>query len=245
MRNFKVIRLILLGFILFFCQLPAQSESASNKALPFSSGERITFSIKKMGVKVGTASLVFQGLTKLGEKETFLIVFKATALNFFDEEKIFVDPQTFYPLMIKRDLNIWGKKEKITEEYFPEKGIVKITKDTDGKINEQTIEKKGTLDNIYSFIYRYRTQGQFRIGDALSLHLPTKEVTLKLQKMTKINAAGGQFDAYYMMSDPAQYEVWFDNSDQKIPLKINGAVGFGDTAMVMASYKKGEDHGRF
>ena len=240
MKKLKVLRLILLGFVLFFCQLPAPSESASNKALPFSSGEKITFSIKKMGLKVGEASLVFQGSTKLKEKEAFLIVFTANAINFFDEEEIFVDPQTFYPLMVKRDLNIWGKKEKIIEEYFPEKGMVKITKDADGKTSEQRIEKKGTLDNIYSFIYRYRAQGKFQIGDTLSLCLPTKEVLLKLRAMTKIKAAGGQFDAYYMTSDPAQYEVWFDHADQKIPLKINGAIGFGDTAMVMESYNKGD-----
>ena len=56
--------------------------------------------------------------------------------------------------------------------------------------------------------------------------------------MTKIKAAGKQFYAYYMKSDPAQYEVWFDKSDKKIPLKIDGAVGFGDTAMVIVKYKK-------
>src|SRR3990167_3482677 len=168
MKSLKVIHLILLGFVLFFCQLPAQSASIPNKTLSFAPGEKILFSIKKMGLKVGEASLAFHGLTKLGEKEIFLIVFKATAMNFFDEEKIFVDPQTFYPIKVQRELNIWGKKEKITEEYFPEKGIVKITKNANGKTSEQTIKKRGTLDNIYSFIYRYRTQGQFRIGDALS-----------------------------------------------------------------------------
>lgn len=234
-----IIILFLLSSVILFLGHPAQSELLPDKSPSFFPGEKITFSIKKMGVKVGEASLVFQGLDKLGEKETFLIVFKATGFNFFDEEKIFVDPRTFYPIKIERNLNIWGKKEKITEEYFPDKGIVKITKNAGGKISEQRIEKKGTLDNIYSFIYRYRTQGQFKIGDALSLHLPTKEVTLKLQKMTKVKAAGEQFDAYYMHSDPAQYEVWFDNSAQKIPLKINGAAGFGDTAMVMVDYQKG------
>lgn len=243
-KNFKAVYFILLGFILFLGH-PAQSELIPNKSPSFFSGEKITFSIKKMGVKVGEASLFFQGPAKLGEKETLLIIFKATAMNFFDEEKIFVDPQTFYPIKVQRDLNIWGKKEKITEEYFTERGIVKITKNAGGKISEQKIEKKGTLDNIYSFIYRYRAQGQFQIGDALSLHLPTKEVSLKLKKMTKVKAAGEQFDAYYMLSDPAQYEVWFENSEQKIPLKINGAVGFGDTAMVMVDYQKGETHGGF
>ena len=69
------------------------------------------------------------------------------------------------------------------------------------------------------------------------MNLPTKDIVLKLKEITKIKAAGKQFDAYYMTSDPAQYEVWFDTSDKKIPLKIDGAVGFGDTAMVMNEYK--------
>ena len=229
---------ILLCFIFLGGLLPAQLESVPVKTLPFSDGEKIIFSVQKMGLKVGEAVLIFQGSTKLGGKEASLIIFTAKSLNFFDEEKIFVDPQTFYPLLVKRDLNIWGKKEKITEEYFPPKSLVKITKEAGGKTSEQTIGKKGQIDNIYSFIYRYRTQGQFRMGDTLALHLPTKEVILILKKKTNIKAASRQFEAYYMTSDPAQYEVWFDNSDQKIPLKINGAVGLGDTAMVMVSYQK-------
>ena len=193
-----------------------------------------------MGVKIGEATLVFhEGIRLKQGKEMYLIIFKASALNFFDKEEIYIDPKTFYPLVVMRYLNIWGKKEKIFEEYFPEKGLVKITKYAGGKkMTQQTIEKKGTLDNIYSFIYRYRNQGQFKVGDTLLMNLPTKDVVLKLKEITKVKAAGQQFEAYYMKSDPPQYEVWFDHSDKKIPLKIDGAVGFGDTAMVMVKYKE-------
>ena len=239
MTNFRKIILFLLSLPLFLSLTLVDVESTLHKNFPFSDGEKITYAIKKMGVKTGESSLVFRGLTRINTKNAYLIIFTASSLNFFDEEKIYIDTKTFYPLVVNRDLNIWGKKEKIFEEYFPEKGLVKITKYAGGKkITEQTIEKKGTLDNIYSFIYRYRNQGQFKVGDTLLMNLPTKDVVLKLKEITKIKAAGQQFDAYYMKSDPAQYEVWFDASDKKIPLKINGAVGFGDTAMVMMAYHR-------
>ncbi len=229
--------LFFLSVPLFFLLSLVNSFPAIEKKFPFTTGEKITYAIKKMGVKAGEASLIFHGLTRIDNKEVYLIEFRANALNFLDEEKIYIDPKTFYPLIVKRDLNIWGKKEKISEEYWPEKGQVKITKNSGGKITEQTIEKKEALDNIYSFIYRYRSRGQFQIGDTLSMHLPTKDVLLKLKEITKLKAAGKQFEAYYMKSEPAQYEVWFDKSDKKIPLQINGAVGFGDTAMVMVKYQ--------
>ena len=139
---------------LFLSLSSVRSFSSTEKKNPFANGEKIIYSIKKMGVKAGEASLVFHGSTRVKNKEVYLIQFTASALNFFDQEKIYVDPKTFYPVMVKRDLNIWGKKERITEEYLTDKGQVKITKNAGGKTTVQTIEKKGAVDNIYCFIYR-------------------------------------------------------------------------------------------
>jgi hypothetical protein len=39
-----------------------------------------------------------------------------------------------------------------------------------------------------------------------------------------------------MTSKPAKYQVWFDTSERKIPLKIKGSVGLSNTDMTMVSY---------
>ena len=212
----------------------------AGQAPSFSAGETIRFVIKSLGVKAGEATLVFEGLQKLDNKEVYLITFRATSANFLDMENIYVDKDTFYPIAVKRDLNIWGKKEKIDEEYDQVKGIITIKKQVGTKTSEQVIRKKGPIDNIYCFIYRYRRGGDFKIGDAFQIHLPTTDVTIALQKMDKLKMAGKTYETYFMQSQPSKYKVWFDTSDKKIPLRINGAVGINDTAMLMVDYQEGK-----
>jgi len=225
-------------FIMCIVLWGSTTASGAADILPFSTGETITYSIKKMGVRVGTATLEFQGKEKLKEKEVYLIVFTADGINFYDQERIYADIKDFYPLRIERDLNIFGKKEVIIEEYDSIQGVVKIVKTTAGSPLEETIVKSGRLDNIYCFLYRYRWQGSFELGQALALNLPTKDISVSIENKTRLKTAGRDFDAYFMNSDRGEYRMWFDSSADKIPLRIDGAIKFGKTAMVMTGYKK-------
>jgi hypothetical protein len=227
MRSLSIFALFL------FLALP----SFAQEALPFGKGETIKYTIKKFGVG-GKATLVFQGQQKTAGTDTYLIVFTADGFNFYDEEKIYVDTKTFSPVSVVRDINIFGKKEKITEEYSD--GRIKITKVAGGETTVQTIEKKGRVDNIYGAIYRYRKSGSFKLGDQMSLRLPTIDITLKLSKMNKVATGGKKYDAYYMESVPSQYMVWFDTSPRKIPLRITGTAGMGKTNMVITGYEPGQ-----
>lgn len=209
------------------------------EGLPFSNGETITYTIRKFKLNVGEATLVFGGLVDFSGRKALLITFTSKGFHFSDKEKIYLDPDTFYPFIIERDLNIFGRKEKITEFYDTKYGKVRIIKTVRGERSEQIIEKEGRFDNIYGFIYRYRKHGQFKDGKELDLHLPTRDVTFKLVGKGKFTAAGREFDAYLMSSESKKYKVWFDSSKKKIPLMINGAVGFGHTSMVMNNYDDG------
>ena len=213
--------------------------SGSGQA-PYTAGETVNFIIKSLGVKAGEATLVFEGLQKLDNRDVYAITFRATSANFYDEEKIYADKETFYPVMVKRDLNIWGKKEKIEEEYDQRQGRIKIKKNAGTKTTEQIINKKGPIDNIYCFIYRYRKFGSFKTGETFQIKLPTMDVVMGLEKMDKLKMAGKTYETFFMHSKPKKYKVWFDTSDKKIPLRINGAVGLSDTAMIMVNYQEGK-----
>ncbi|MCR4336375.1 MAG: DUF3108 domain-containing protein [Candidatus Omnitrophica bacterium] len=205
---------------------------------PYFVGEKIVYAIKKMKVKAGDATLIFHGKKMLEGKEVYAMTFRADGFNFLDEEKIFLDLVTFRPVRVERNLNIFGKEEKIVEDYEAEKGRVKIVKDAGGKTEEQVIAKDKPLDNLYGFIYRYRLQGKFQIGEEVVLNLPTQEVRIKLiDQDHQVKAAGKQYRTFYMASDPAKYRIWFDTSDRRIPLRIDGAVGFAKTAMIMKEYE--------
>lgn len=213
-----------------------QGYGAEISGMPFQPGEKITYAIKKYGMKAGEATLLFSGPVQLQDKKTLQIIFTASALNFYDQERIYVDSMTFRPIRVERDLNIWGKREKIVEDYLPGQGRVRITKAANGKTTEQTITRPGQLDNIYCFIYRYRTQGGFQTGETLTLNLPTRDVVIALVGKNNLKIAGKKFTAFFMESQPKMYSIWFDSSNQKIPLRIDGTVGFGNTSMIMTKY---------
>lgn len=204
----------------------------------FSPGEEIHYKILQMGIKVGDAVLKFVGPTMINDVDTVLIEFTADGFNFYDNEKIYVDPTTFKPLTVKRDLNIFGKKEQIVETYFPQDNKIVIQKTVGKNVTEETLIKKGEIDNIYGFIYRYRQDGEFKLGDATDVILPTKDFQIILSKKVKINAAGNTYDSFYLESKPAAYKIWLDASSKKLPLRINGAIGIANTVMILNSYKE-------
>lgn len=229
--------LLLLNVILLFSSLSPFANAAGR---PVAAGEKISYAIKKYGVKAGEATLLFHGPVTHEGREYQLIVFTASALNFFDEERIYADPETLFPVRVERDLDIWGTKERIIEEYDRQRGVVRIAKLAGGKTTEQTIEKDGRLDNIYCFIYRYRHQGRLGIGETVTMNLPTQDVVIQLTGKSRIKAGGRVHEALFMKSQPAKYRIWFENGSRKIPLRIDGAVGFGNTSMVMTDYQTPE-----
>ncbi|MBF0486401.1 MAG: DUF3108 domain-containing protein [Candidatus Omnitrophica bacterium] len=236
MTGFDVIRRF---FGVFFFLILFLASSAQAGELPFEPGERILYNIKQFGVKVGDADLKFAGTKKLSDgRDASLIIFTSHAPNFFDEEKIYVNPSNFSPLRVERNLNIWGKKEKITEEYLTAEGKIKIAKISNGTTTEQVLVKKGVIDNIYGFIYRYRSQGKFDAGEQFSVNLPTKDVVIKIADEMSFNADGKTYQAILMTSVPSRYSIWMDKSEKRLPLRISGAVGLANTVMTMVGVEE-------
>ncbi len=212
--------------------------TAMAQTVPFKKGEVIRYSVKQAGIKAGEATLTFEGETYRDGKKYTLIVFSAKGFNFFDEERIFIDDTTFLPQLVIRDLNIFGNKEKIMEEYNNAAGLITVTKDADGHVSVQTIKKEGQVDNIYGFIYRYRASGRAAQDAKFALRLPTLDVTIAPVAGMKFNAMGQVFDAELMRSVPSKYSIWMDTSDKRLPLRIAGAIGIANTVMTIIDYKE-------
>ena len=233
--------ILLIPLVLSYCSCEkgdsASQENLLQASAPFNPGETITYAVKYLGVKTGTATITFRGIQPYKGKEFYLIVFSAQGPNFFDEEKIYADKETFYPAVVLRDLNIWGKKEKILEEYDQAAGRIKITKTANNKTSGENLQKNSPVDNIYCFIYRSRQSGQFNPGDSFAIHLPTRDIKINLVKRTALKVGGENYQTYFMESDPAKYKVWFETGSRKVPLRINGAMGISDTSMIMTDYK--------
>lgn len=205
--------------------------------LPFKPGETIRYSIKQFGVKAGEAVLRFDGEKEIDGKKVYLIVFKSTAPKFFDEEQIFIDTVSFRPVRVIRDIDIWGKKEKITEDYTPD-GKAKVVKVAEGKTTEQLLDRKGPVDNIYGFIYRYRAEGKFSSNEKFDIRLPTLDITMTIGEAVSFNAVGKKYNAAVLRSVPSKYTIWMDTTKQRIPLRISGSVGVATTVMTLIEYKE-------
>ena len=200
--------------------------------------ETIQYSIRQMGFD-GEASLTLIGPRDYKNHKTVLITFKAHGVNFSDEEDIYVDPSTYRPMFVERDfsLSVFGQG-KTSEDYVTSKGEVLITKTEGDRITHQVIDKVGPVDNIYGFIYRYRKEGSFKIGDVLSMILPTRDLKIQLVKRAKIRIGNKIYDSYYMQSQPVRYKIWFDASEHKWPLRITGSIGFLNSVMTMTGYEE-------
>jgi len=202
----------------------------------FSPGERITYSIKKYGVRVGKATLIFHGLIQRGSRKLLLIEFNATSLNFLDREEIYADPRTFFPVMVKRDLNIWGKKEQIIEYYDAQAGKVTIEKHAGSSVTQEIIKHDYPLENIYCFLYKFRAAKTFPPKTAVRLNLPTAQVLLKVRERTSIRMAGKRHQAFFLQSQSKEYRLWFADDQRRTPLRIDGAIGLGSASLMMTSY---------
>jgi hypothetical protein len=230
MTRFNVQSILLIGALL--------SSVSLAQAAPFETGEKICYSVKQLGVKAGDATLEFKGASYLEGKTYTLIVFRSKGFNFYDEERIYVDGTTWLPQRVMRDLNIFGKKEKITEDYFLQDGYVSVTKIADGKTTVQRLDIKGPVDNLYGFIYRYRLSGKFASPESFNMQLPTTKVTIKLVEAMQFKAAGKTYQAVLMKSVPSKYSLWFDVGERHLPLRIAGALGLSNTVMTMVDCEK-------
>ncbi len=198
--------------------------------------ETIYYSIRQTGFN-GEASLTLVGPQDYRDHKAVLIVFKAHGVNFSDEENIYVDPATYKPLFVERNfsLGMFGHG-KTLEEYIPSKGEIIITKTDGDHVTKQIINKTGAVDNIYGFIFRYRREGSFKIGDVLNMTLPTKDLKIRLVKRVELKIGEKSYNSYYMQSKPGRYKIWFDASEHKWPLRITGTIGFISSVMTMTGY---------
>lgn len=230
---------VLIVFIAIFvcCSEKADTQVTTADAGMAVSGEKITYAIKQLGIKAGEATLVYQGHASGEAEDIHLIVFTADGMNFYDQEKIYFNIQEFIPVRVERDLNIAGNKEKIVEHYEPEKNQIRIVKTVGRSTKEQVVKKEGPVDNIYCFIYRYRKNGLLAVNESLNLRLPTRDVVMKAVEQTKLKAGREFYEVCHLQSDPDKYHVWFDVGPKRMPLRIDGAVGFGKTSMIMMKYE--------
>lgn len=235
---FIILVFSVLVFAFYYRPLPTETEAVAveNKS-PFYTGEKITYTVKIGPVKMGTSTLTYLGRTNLNGRDLETIMFKTTGLNFMDIEKIYAEPQTFYPVRVERTLNLWGRKMDIVEDYDTKDNSWRIIKREGGKITEEVFKSESRVQNIISVVYYYRQMADFEMGKPMEFNFASVKVKMGMKKIAAFPLRGRVYRAYLLQSMPRKYRVWLDSGERRLPLRIDGSLlGFGNTAMIMREY---------
>lgn len=239
-RNLFIVFLVVLLLVFSFCYRPLKAPTetvAFEKKTPFFAGEKIVYAVKMGPLKMGTSTLEFLGKTKLSNRELDTIVFRTTGLNFFDEEKIYAEPDTFYPVRVERTLNLWGRKMDIVEDYDSKDNSWRLTKREGRKITQEVFKSPERIQNFIAVVYFYRQMSDIGISKPLSFNFFTTKVKMQVTKTVDFSIGNKVYQAYLLESLPRKYRVWLDTSERKIPLRIDGSmIGFGNMALLMREF---------
>ncbi len=200
---------------------------------PFKIGERLNYGIYSVGVKVGSAVITYLGEKQVAGQLVSLITIKATAPGFYDVERIYGDIANSTPLRIEREIKLFGKNINIIEEYDKKNNEVLITHVSNNKTEK--IKGKSIFNNIILLLYQFRYNNNYEIGEKLQFNLPTKKLEISIDSQKSIKVPFGKFDAIFVKSIPSQFKAWFQKGKDGIPLRVQGAIGFGNTYLSLIS----------
>ena len=198
---------------------------------PFRQGEKFQFGIYQFGIKIGDAVIAYHGSEQIDGKNLIHVSLEAKGPAIFDREDIYGDPQTFLPVLVKRKVKVFGKDENITERYNKNGNRVVIVYEEENKAS-QTLESEQPLNNIILFLYYLRFRPELEVEDTFKFSLPTIDLQMQVAKKSRIKVPKGTFESFYVHSVPSRFKAWLRVED-KIPLRIDGAVGFGKTYLAL------------
>lgn len=243
--GFSILLLILNYKSYIFSESKALAQKSelttASQVFPFSKGEKIIYNVALFGIKIGQAQLQFLGKTNLNNKVAELIILSTDVNNLKDVEKIYVDSNSFLPLRIERDVVFFGKKMRIIEEYNMKENSLMVSKTEGGKTTKKIFQSFKPMQNIISLIFMLRKSKSLEIGQKISVVTPLLNFDMKVAKLVNFSTANDKFKAYFLESSPKRYRIWIDQGARRIPLRVDGAIAFGNAAMVMTKFIPGEN----
>ncbi|MFA6217569.1 MAG: hypothetical protein WDL87_07995 [Candidatus Omnitrophota bacterium] len=194
---------------------------------PHYAGERIVYNVKLGKISLGKATLENVELTRKEGKLVNLIRFETKVTGLTDVEKIYCDPEGFFPLWVEREVYKFPSDEKIIETYDQKNFILTIRKQKGRHQSELIIKKDTVIQNALLLPYYVRSIPEIQVGWSLPVQLPTQQFIIRLVSIDDITIPAGMFRAYHFESEPKKFEIWISADNRRIPLKIKGLSGIG------------------
>ncbi|MDD5348075.1 MAG: DUF3108 domain-containing protein [Candidatus Omnitrophica bacterium] len=201
-------------------------------------GEKITYDVTMGVLRLGSAEFHYKERTTLGSKPADLVTFTTRLARFRDSETILSDPLTHLPLRVEREVVIWPRTERITEEYDQENFLLTVRKRSGSRESIVDFRKDAVIHNAILLPYAVRRVTGFEPGWTFTANLPTQKFTIRLQGVEEVRVPSGVFNAYHFVSIPERFEIWISADERRIPLKIRGTAGLG-YILAMRGYAEG------
>jgi len=203
------------------------------KSLPFLAGEKLTYSLKYKGIKIGQTVLTFHGEAELVGRKSYLITLRTDSFYLKDLEKIYADKETFLPFKVERQIKKFGGlTDVIIEDYNQEEYKVEIKKKGFVFTREVTINRPSVIHNAILLSYDYRRRGDFEKDEKARIYLPTRELDLTFKGKEPISTPLGEYLAYAFEANSSKFRFWLKDDEKKIPLRIEDPGVFGYSLVI-------------
>lgn len=230
-NNIKIIEFFKRGE--FQQKITREKTKSEIDEFPFRVGEKLKYGIYSVGLKVGNVDITYLGRKKINGVLMDSILVESKAPGFNDVETIYGKIDSFSPARVERKIRLFGEDIEITEEYDEVKKEVVITRRAK-KTTVKKIASKDRIGNVILLLYHFRyKRDNYKIGDKIEFNLPTQRLEMLVDKETKIKVPSGNFTSLFVRSVPSRFKIWFRNDADSIPLRIQGAIGFGNTYLVL------------
>lgn len=221
-------------------------EEREESALPFSAGERLTYTIKWGIIRAGTAVLEVHPMMKINGEEVHHFSLSITTTSFVDNfykvrdridgfARADLEGSVLY--MVKKDA---GKNLRdVTVSYDAAAGLAKYS--NFGEAKEPVEIAAGTLDPL-SVIFSIRTRA---LEEASEIRLPISDGrrastgVARVGKTERVRVPAGKYDAILLEPDmgdvggvfeksgDSPMQIWFSTDERRVPVRISSRVAVG------------------
>jgi len=239
---------LLMG-LAFGLPLGAQSPERARLAVPFETGEQLTYDVKFGAIKVGSARLAVLGITPIRDRSAWHIRFDISGGTFFyqvnDAYESWMDVTTLNSLRFRQDQDQGARERERIFEIFPERAVFQET----WKQHREVASVREPLDDG-SFLYFIRTV-PLEVGRTYSFNRYFKPdrnpVIIRVLRRERIQVPAGTFNTIVIQpiiktrgifAEGGQAELWMTDDEDRMMVQMKSRMSVGSLSLFLRSYRR-------
>jgi hypothetical protein len=229
--------------------LGAQTPERARLAVPFETGEQLTYDVKFGAIKVGSARLAVLGVKPIRDRSAWHVRFDISGGTFFyqvnDAYESWMDVTTLNSLRFRQDQQQGARERERLFEIFPERAVFQET----WKQNREVPSVPDPLDDG-SFLYFIRTV-PLEVGRTYSFNRYFKPdrnpVIIRVLRRERIQVPAGAFNTIVIQpiiktrgifAEGGQAELWMTDDEDRMMVQMKSRMSVGSLSLFLRSYRR-------